>query len=185
MSAEREVSAAAVNEGPFRLRVRARDQAIICGTENQGAAAREQIRIDFEANGTGHFKDEPACELVDIGLYSGDAQRHGILLCIADEAVVRFRREPPVQVVTVPHKKAPSVGGMLPDSLSGRIFGVEASTLISERDSWATEAAVSKQMATTGKIHLRHIYVSTFLFLKCNLLTFATDRRACRLPKPQ
>src|SRR5438270_10946219 len=106
MSAEGEVSATAVNEGSFGLRIRTRYLAVVCRVEHQRAAARKQIRIDLEADRTGHLEYDPASVLVDVGLYSSDPQRKRILLGIPDKAIVRFRSEPPVQVVTVAHKKA-------------------------------------------------------------------------------
>ena len=76
----------------------------------------------------GKLKNEPAGELVDVTLYSGGPERR-ILLRVSRKAIVRFRGEPPVQVVTVPYKKTPGVGRFLPDSLSGRVLREEPSAL--------------------------------------------------------
>jgi len=160
--AEEEVAATAVYKGTSRLRLYSGNQGVPRGTKDQGAAFGENVRTQAKSSRGRQAKDQPAGRLVDAALDAGTRrQRHRISLRVADESVSGLCRQPAVQIVAIAEQESSGVGGLLPDSLSGRVLRIEAGALqtdfrarfLSERDCGEQADGNSRQNGGTPCNH--------------------------------
>src|ERR1035438_5269675 len=127
MSGQIVVDAAAVEKSTFRLGISAGHKAArVAGwMKHQAATSAKNVGIE-PANPERKVYNGSGSGCVHVGLNSRKAASREILLGIAVITIVRFPREPTIEVITIPKEKPAGICGCPRGALAVSVLGEKA-----------------------------------------------------------